>query len=184
MRMPNSNRNPSRMPTTRLATFIWSTLLACMLFAACTDSDDAQQIRALIDEGASLAEAHDVGAILKLATADVRAMPMDLDRRGIRAVLWRTFNHYGPLAILYPRPAIEINAAAGRATAEVPLLLLKKEVEMPGLDGLRSNPLAWIEAVGDQADLYRLRLQWTKDDRQWLVDMAVVERFDGTGFIR
>jgi hypothetical protein len=182
--MAHSNRYPQGMPTTRLATFIWSTLFACMLLTACSDNDDAQQIRALIDEGASLAEAHEVGAILKLATADVRAMPMDLDRRGIRAVLWRTFNHYGPLAVLYPRPAIEIHAAAARATAEVPLLLVKKEFEIPGLDALRSDPLAWIEAVGDQADLYRLRLQWIKDGRRWLVDMAVVERFDGAGFTR
>lgn len=51
--------------------------------AGCSSSDDGEKIRTLIAKGAALAEAHDIGGMLELASNDVRAMPMDLDRRGI-----------------------------------------------------------------------------------------------------
>jgi hypothetical protein len=107
---------------------------------------------------------------------------MNLDRRGIRAVLWRTFNYYGPLAVFYPRPEIEINAAAGEASVRFPFLIVRKEHDMPGLETLRDDPVAWIEAVGDKADLYSLQLDWIKRDGEWVVDRAFLERFSGRGF--
>ena len=73
-----------------------------------------------------MAEDHDIAGILALTTEDVRAMPMDLDRRGIKGVLWRTFKYYGPMKILYPRPNIELNEAGNQASARVPFLIVKK----------------------------------------------------------
>ena len=58
---------------------------ACIVFAACSGQDDEETIRARIDKGAALAEAHDVAGLLSLASAEVRAMPMNLDRSGIKA---------------------------------------------------------------------------------------------------
>jgi hypothetical protein len=154
-------------------------LTFCM---SCSGGDDADKIRAQIARGAELAKAHDIGGLLKLASKEVVAMPMNLDRRGIRAVLWRTFNYYGPLAVFYPHPEIEINAAAGEASVRFPFLIVRKEHDMPGLETLRDDPVAWIEAVGDKADLYSMQLDWIKRDGEWVVDRAFLERFSGGGF--
>lgn len=153
-------------------------LALCM---ACTRGDDADKIRAQIARGAKLAEAHDIGGLLRLAARDVVAMPMNLDRSGIRAVLWRTFKTYGPLAVFYPRPEIEINAVAGEASTRFPFLIVRKEHDMPGLNTLRDDPMAWIEAVGDKADRYNLQLEWILKDSEWVVDRAFLERFAGGG---
>jgi hypothetical protein len=149
---------------------------------ACSAEEDAVTIRALIDNGAALAEAHDISGIMELASADVRAMPMDLDRRGIKGVLWRTFRHYGPLTILYPRPALEIRADGHQASARFPFLIVKKEHTIPGLERLRDDPAAWLETVGETADLYRFRLEMVREDGDWLVNRAFLERFTGMSF--
>lgn len=157
-------------------------LVLCLLCAACAEKDDEAAIHELIEQGAALAETHDLAAILDLATGDVRAMPMDLDRRGIKAVLWRTFSYYGPLRVLYPKPSIEVKDEYNQASAQFPFLILKKEQIIPDLERLRDDPMAWIEAIGDAADLYRIRLIWTKKDRDWMVDQVYLKRFTGVGF--
>jgi hypothetical protein len=156
-------------------------LVTCLFCMACSRDNDAETIRARIAEGAALAEAHDIGGLLKLATGEIRAMPMDMDRRGIKGVLWRTFRHYGDVAIMYPRPTIDIDDGARDASTQFPFMIVKKKITIPGLDALRDDPLAWVDAVGDQADLYRLRLQWVKHDGDWLVDRAYLERFGRDG---
>ena len=157
-------------------------LAICILFMACSRGNDAEEIRKHIAKGAALAEAHETGTLLQLATDDIRAMPMNLDRRGIKGVLWQSFKRYGSFAVLYPRPTIEIDANARDASNQFPFLIVKQAVALPGLAELRNDPLAWIAAVGDQADLYRLRMQWIKHDGAWLVDLAVLERFEGVAF--
>ena len=162
--------------------YLLPAFMLCAICAACTRSDDAEQIRALVAKGATSAEAHDIGAVLDLVTQDVRAMPMDLNRQGVKGVLWRTFQYYGPLKILYPRPTVELKGGADEASATFPFLIVKKEQQIPGLEELRDDPMAWIEAIGETADLYRIRLLWIKQDGDWLVDQAFLERFTGTGF--
>jgi len=169
-------------PRTRIVITIAAAVVFFAICAACSRSDDADKIRGQIARGAKLAEAHDIRGLLKLASKEVVAMPMNLDRSGIRAVLWRTFNYYGPLSIFYPRPEIEINPAAGEASTRFPFLIVRKEHDMPGLDTLRDDPMAWIEATGDKADLYNLQLEWIQKDGEWLVDRAFIERFSGRGF--
>lgn len=166
-----------------LAWFIRYLLLGfCLLCATCAEKDDETTIRALIDKGAVLAETHDIAAILDLTTGDVRAMPLDLDRRGIKAILWRTFNYYGPLRILYPRPSIEVKGEYNEASAQIPFLIVKKEQTIPDLEGLRDDPVAWIEALGDAADLYRIRLVLARQNGDWLIDQVFLNRFTGVGF--
>ena len=175
--------HPSGMSATasRLTVFL-TFLLACALSLACSKTDDSEKIRAVIARGAALAEAHDIAGILDLATGDVRAAPMDLDRRGIKGVLWRTFTYYGPLDVLYPRPAVEVEADGHTAMARFPFLIVKKGHPVPNLKRFRDDPLEWIEALGETADLYRLRLLFAKQDGAWRVKHASLERFTGTGF--
>jgi hypothetical protein len=161
-----------------------SAVVISSFLAACTHHDDEIQIRALIDAGAALAEAHNISGMLELVSEDVRAMPMNLDRQAIKAVLWRTFRYYGPLSILYPHPSVEIMDEANEASAQLPFLIVKKAQTIPNLQRLRDNPMAWIEAIGETADLYRLRLVLVKQDENWLVARAFLERFTGRGFER
>lgn len=169
-------------PHTRIALAVMAVVACLALCVSCSRGDDAEQIRTQITKGAELAESHDIGGLLRLAARDVVAMPMNLDRSGIRAVLWRTFKTYGPLAVFYPRPEIEVNPAAGEASTRFPFLIVRKAHDLPGLETLRDDPMAWIEAVGDTADLYNLQLEWIRKDGEWVVDRAFLERFGGRGF--
>ena len=157
-------------------------LIACFTILACSEKDEARAIRDLIDTGKSLAEAHDISGLIELTTEDVRAMPMDLDRKHIRGILWRTFKYYGPIKILYPRPKIEFSDPDDQASARFPFLIVKKEQTIPGLDQLRDDPAAWLDAIGENADLYRLSLDVIKENGNWRVRRTVLERFTGNGF--
>lgn len=120
-------------------------MICTAAFWACTKKDDSVQIRELIATGAVLAQDHNIGGLLDLTTEDVRAMPMDLGRNGIKGVLWRAFNYYGPLKILYPRVFVEIQEGGNVAQAQTPFLIVKKEQTFPGLDKLRDDPVAWLD---------------------------------------
>jgi hypothetical protein len=154
-------------------------LIACF---ACAGGDDGEEIRRLIETGAGLAEDHDIGGILDLATRDVVAMPGDLNRTEVKGVLWQAFAHYGRLKVLYPRPAVEIAADPTRAAARFPFLIVSTDQAFPGLERLVDDPLAWVREAGQSADLYRLNLQLVKQDGEWRVNLARLERFSGTGF--
>lgn len=166
----------------RTITIVWLGCIIGLICSGCSREDDAQQIRALIATGVGLAEEHDVSGLLALATEDVQAAPMDLDRRGIRGVLWRTFKAYGSIRILYPYPAIELDGTLKEASAQFPFLIVKKDRRLPDLERLQDDPAAWLEAVGSQADLYRLRLQLIQQGGAWLVERAMLERFSVLGF--
>jgi len=157
-------------------------LCTCLLWLSCSDTDDTAAIRRLIAKGADLAEAHDIGGIMDLATRDMRAMPGDLNRRAVKGVLWNAFNHYGPLKVLYPRAEVEVAQGATRASARFPFVIVRKEQTIPGLEALADDPLAWLKTVGDNADVYRLTLQFAKQRGGWAVDRACLERFSGIGF--
>ncbi len=164
---------------------LWYVLFAlgiCAVCVSCSEQDDVEAIRALVEKGAGLAEEHDIAGILELASHDLQAMPGDLDRRGVKRVLWRAFRYYGALKVLHPRPDIEMKEDGNRASAQLPFLIVKREQTFPGLEKLYNNPLAWLEEVGENADLYRLKLQLTKQDSDWLVNRAYLERFTGLGF--
>lgn len=149
---------------------------------ACSSRDDVEELHALIAKGAALTEARDIAGMMKLASDGVRAMPMDVDHNGIKGVLWRTFNYYGPIKVLYPRPIIEVHDELDEASAQFPFLIVKREQTIPSLEDLRDDPVAWLEKIGGTADLYRLRLQLTRQDGDWLVDRAFLEQFTGLGF--
>ena len=157
-------------------------LTACAATLSCSKLEDDEAIRALIKKGASLAEEHNITGILELASQDFLAMPGELDRIGIKRVLWRTFKYYGPLKVLYPRPSVEIKGDANSALAKLPFLIVRKEHKFLGLEDLRDDPLAWLEKIGENADLYRIILHFRKQDGDWLVYRALLERFTGIRF--
>jgi hypothetical protein len=92
------------------------------------------------------------------------------------------FRHYQDFKVLYPRPSVELKPDKRSASAIFPFLIVKKEMTLPNLKELYEDPQTWIEAVGEKADLYRLKLEWIKQDGDWLVNQARLERFTGTSF--
>lgn len=156
------------------------TILLTILFLvviSCAQKDDAAAIRALIKKGAQLAEDHDVGAILELATADVVARPGQHNREEIRRIIWAAFMHYGKLKVLYPKPSVDLSDTQNRASCRIYVLIVKKEQTLPNLKELYDDPKRWLEAVGENADLYQMNLQLLKKDGTWLVREAYLEGF-------
>jgi hypothetical protein len=136
----------------------------------------------MLERGAKLAEEHDISGILDLTTEDFRAYPDELDHRGAKRVLWMAFRHYGNLKVIHPQPIVDLQGDGLRAHAAVPFLVVKKQQALPNLKDLYGDPAAWLEEVGESADLYRFKLDLIKDDAKWVVRRARLEKFSGLGF--
>ena len=80
------------------------------------------------------------------------------------------------------RPVIRRLGRAQPYPTSFPFLIVKKGHNLPDLEKLRDDPKAWLEQIGENADLYRLRRLLTKQRGNWFVDRAVLERFSGLGF--
>jgi len=109
-------------------------------------------------------------------------MPGQHDHRGVRRILWIAFRHYGEFKVMYPKPRVEIEPSGRRAYAKIYFMIVKKDVSFPGLTELYNNPQGWLEEAGKNADLYRLKLELLKKNRDWLVKRAQLEFFRGLGF--
>ncbi len=92
------------------------------------------------------------------------------------------FRHYGPLRVLYPRPGIDLDPAKQSALGTVYFMIVKKDLSYPGLEALYSDPPAWLAKVGENADLYRLKLEFKKTKGEWSVTSARLDSFRGPGF--
>lgn len=177
--------SPDATPVRTRLTFFFLYFLVVLSFlalGACSQEDDAEAIRTLIQRGAALAEQHDIGGILDLTSQEFRAQPGDLDRNGVKGVLWRAFRYYGDLRVLHPRPGVALSEDGRSASAGCPFLIVKKDVSLPGLQELYDDPHAWVKAAGEKADLYRMTLGLRKKGDEWLVEEARLERFTGVGF--
>jgi hypothetical protein len=153
-----------------------------VLVASCSPKDEVAAIRELIKKGAELAEDHDVGGIMDLATADVVALPGQHNRLEIKRIIWAALMHYGKLKVLYPEPSVDLTSSESIASARVYLLIVKKDRNVPQLKELYKEPRRWLEEVGENADLYQLNLQMLKKNGDWLVKQAHLEGFKGIGF--
>ena len=162
--------------------------IAILLLAAlsglvsCSSKDDEAAIRELVQKGATLGEEQDVRGLMNLTTEDFLALPGELGRQETRRVLFLAFRHYQDFKILYPRPSIDLRPDKQSASAVFPFLIVKKETTIPKLKELYEDPQRWLEAVGENADLYRLKLECTKHNGEWLVKQARVESFTGMSF--
>ncbi len=166
-------------PVLRLALIL---LIPLSFLIACSDKDDVSAIRQLVEECASLAEEHNAKGIIEQTTQDFYAHPGQRDRMQVRKILWWVFRQYGAFEILYPEPSIELVEAGRVAKGTIYFMIVRKEQLYPALKELYEDPDAWLEQVGKNADLYRLNLDFSKKDGEWLVKMARLENFKGLGF--
>jgi hypothetical protein len=150
---------------------------------SCSLKDEETVIRDLVKKGAALGEEQDLKGLMNLTTEDFRALPGDLGRQETRRILFVAFRHYQDFRIFYPRPAVEIKPDKRSGSAVFPFLIVKKDVTVPKLKELYEDPQRWLEAVGENADLYRLKLEWIKKDGDWLAKQAHLEKFTGTSFV-
>jgi hypothetical protein len=163
--------------------------LVCWLATSCGycslcagDTDDEQQIRALIEQAADAAERHDLGAVMDLTAEDVRVRPRNLGRKDIKRYLFVAFRRYGNFSLLYPRPDVEIEPDARTARAGVAVLLVSAGQSTEELDKLRDDPETWLRRAGDMANLFRMQIHFAKKEGDWLVQDVRLEGFRGFGF--
>jgi hypothetical protein len=167
----------------RLAAGTKALLIILVLFSfACSREDDVVKIQALIKKGGALAEKHDIQGLLALTSSDFVAFPGPHDRQGVKGILWMAFRHYGPLRLLYPRPGIDLDPAKQSALGTVYFMIVKKELSYPGLEALYADPKEWLAQAGENADLYRLKLEFRKTKGEWIVSSARLDPFRGLGF--
>jgi hypothetical protein len=126
----------------------------------------------LIKTGAELAEQKQIGDMIDLTTEDFVATPGMKDRRMVRRILFAAFAHYKNFSILYPQLKIEIAEDGASAVVEFPFAVVRKEHKLPALTDLYDDPQGWVEAFGEKADLYHLKMQLRKQDGEWLVAQA------------
>jgi hypothetical protein len=157
-------------------------VLGSFLLPSCPDKDDTEAIHRLIRKGAKLAEEHDVGELMQMTSEDFSAMPGKRGRDEVRGILWMAFRHYRQFKILYPEPGIDLLAGGDGATSRIYFLIVRKDRSYPDLNALYRDPQGWVEAVGENADLYRLTLDWARKKGDWIVTRAHLEPFKGYGF--
>ena len=147
---------------------------AMVVLGACAEKDDEVAIRKVIQEGARLAEKHDTSGLLKLTSQDFRASPGEVNRQEVKRYLLYAFMRYKEFAVLYPQPSVEIQGG-DRAAASFPFLIVQKDQSLPDLRDLVKDPDRWLQQLGDKADLYRLKLELTRDGADWRVSRAHLE---------
>ena len=160
----------------------WMVFFFFFLAASCSQKDDVHVIRELIKEGAKLAEDHNVSGIMELATEDVVALPGHHNRIEIKRIIWAALMHYGKLKVLYPKPSVDLSTTDNRATCMIYLLIVKKDRTIPDVKDLYEEPRRWLETVGENADLFQIKLQLLKKDGSWRVNQVHLEGFKGLGF--
>ena len=159
---------------------LWIILL--FAFTSCSKTDQSEEIRRLVTRGVKLAEEHDIGGLIEHTTENFLANPGQYNQRAVRGILFRAFSYYGEFKILYPRPIVELAPGDQTASAKVYFLIVRKDISMPKLDLLYNDPKGWLAETGENADLYRLNLEFLKKKGKWLVKLALLESFTGIGF--
>jgi hypothetical protein len=163
----------------------WSIVLLLTVMSgleSCSSKDEETAVRELVKKGATLGEEQDIKGLMNLTTEDFLALPGELGRQETRRILFMAFRHYQDFKILYPRPSVDLKPDKRAASAVFPFLIVKKETAFPKLKELYEDPQRWLEAVGENADLYRLNLDCVKQNGDWLVKQVRVERFTGLSF--
>ena len=92
------------------------------------------------------------------------------------------FRHYKEFKVIYPKPSVELEPSGLAAFAKIYFMIVKKDLSFPKLKEFYKDPQGWLEEAGENADLYRLKLELLKKNRDWLVTRAHLELFTGSGF--
>jgi hypothetical protein len=100
----------------------------------------------------------------------------------IKRLIFSAFMHYGKLKVLYPKPSVDLSPADNSDTSKIYLLIVKIDRTLPDVKDLYEEPRRWLEKVGENADLYQIKLQLVKNGDKSLVKQAHLEGFKGLGF--
>ncbi len=165
-----------------ISRYLIGVLCCCVLLTACSESDDAAAIKTLVESGAELAEQKSISDMMKLTTEDFVAVPGQQDRRVVKRILFAAFAHYRNFTIHYPSFKIEIADDGISAVVALPFAIVRKEHELPGLEGVYNDPQEWVEAAGEKADLYHLTMLLRKQDGEWLVAQAELRSYHRSRF--
>ena len=157
-------------------------LLLCFFLLSCAGKDDTDVIRQLIKQGARFAENHDIRGLMKMTSKGFLAMPGQHNRDGVRRILWMAFRHYQEFKVMYPKPNIKLDSNGLTASTTIYFMIVKKNVSLPQLTELYKDPQGWLEEAGENVDLYKLTLEWLKNNNDWLVTRSHLELFRGLGF--
>jgi hypothetical protein len=98
-----------------------------------------------------------------------------VNRQEVKRYLLHAFMRYKKFRVLYPQPSVELQGEGDQAAASFPFLIVQKDQSLPDLRDLVKDPDRWIQQLGDKADLYRLRLDLTRDGGNWRVRRAQLE---------
>ena len=164
---------------------VWLALffpILSLFLPSCARKDDTDVIRQLVKQGAILAEEHDIGGLMKLTSEGFLAMPGQHDYRGVKRILWMAFTHYKEFRVIYPEPSVELEPGGLDASAKIYFMIVKKDRSYPKLKKLYKDPKGWLEETGENVDLYLLRLELLKKNKDWFVRRAHLEPFKGLGF--
>ncbi len=156
--------------------------IICFSIISCSSKDDAVAIRKLIDQGAELAEGHQIGDLMDLTTKGFSASPGSHDARSVHGILFVAFKHYGTFDLRYPRPTVNVEEGAATAEATIHFMIVSQDKPMPELKDLYEDPQAWLDKAGEKADLYRLKLDLIKQDGDWRVQKADLSTLKGMTF--
>ena len=151
------------------------------LLIGCSRQDDTRLILELINSSARLAEVHRIGDLLDVAAADFIALPGNYNRSTTREILFRAFKYYGNFKIHYPQPSIRVDDDTGTSKVTVYFILVRQDLDLPDLKDLVDAPQQWLAAARQKADLYQLKLNLIKSDRQWKVQQAHLHGSKGVG---
>ena len=161
---------------------LWSLLPLLLLIPACSAKEEAGVIRELVRKSAEMAEAKQVGNLMQPTGAGFVAMPGRRSADEVKSILFAAFMRYGQFKIHYPRPSVEIDPGGNQASATIYFVIVRQNQPLPGLKALYENPRQWLQAVGEKADLYQLKLELVKNKREWVVMRAQLEGFQGPSF--
>ncbi len=131
----------------------------------------------LIQEGARLAEAHDIGGMMDLTMADFTADPGGHPRKEARRILFVMLKRYGSFRILYPQPSVKLSEDEQSASVKMNFLIAQKEQSLPELELLYEDPTTWLATVDKSADLYTLSMELRYISGNWLLQKARITTF-------
>jgi len=158
------------------------TILAAVAWlAACTSKGQETRVRELIDEAVQMAQRGDAAGLMDLTSGDFRVPHTGADRRQVRLRLRYALQRFRKGVIHYHRPGVDLDADELQAEVRFAFLVVRGEPP-EGLGPRGQNQKDWMEAVADKARLMRITLQLRRDDDEWRVYAARVERFSGMGF--
>jgi len=152
--------------------------------SGCEEEDDEKVLIGMVNKAADLAARHELGELMGMTTDDFVANPGSRSRQEIKGILLMAFRRYGSFAVEHPAPSVEVSPSKLTATSELPFLIVREGVEMPDLSDLYEDPEGWIEAVGEKADAYHLKLSFRKTDDGWRVEKARIRGTRGVGGVR